>query len=107
MAESCRSDEFPELIDKLPVAFYGNPNEHVDEFGIWHKPDDWDDIESVPIEEGKSEVYVLFANHVGNGHSFCRLRFTARALYNGLEGIPQAGCSPHQRVTLQYRPAAL
>lgn len=74
VAESCRSDEFPELIDILPVAFSGNPNEHVDEFGIWHKPDDWDDIESVPIEEGKSEVYVLFANHVGNGHSFCRLR---------------------------------
>lgn len=74
VAESCRSDEFPELIDKLPVAFLGNLNEHVDEFGIWRKPDDWDDIESVPIEEGKSEVYVLFANHAGGGHSFCRLR---------------------------------
>lgn len=33
-------------------------NNHVDEYGKWHKPDDWDDIESIDIS-GQNVCYLL------------------------------------------------
>lgn len=33
---------------------------HVDEFGIWHQPLEWDDIESLPIYDDHDVVYILY-----------------------------------------------
>ena len=37
--------------------FFGN---HVDEFGIWHKPLEWDNIELLPIYDDHDVVYILY-----------------------------------------------
>lgn len=46
---------------------------HCDENGVWHKPDDWDDIESIDLT-GKHEVYFLCACHL-TSTDFFRIRF--------------------------------
>lgn len=49
---------------------FGN---HTDANGIWHRPDDWDDIESIDLTD-KHEVYFLCACHL-TGTDFFRIRF--------------------------------
>ena len=50
-----------------------NYGPHCDENGIWHKPADWDDIESIDLTN-KHEVYFLCACHL-TGKDFFRIRF--------------------------------
>lgn len=47
--------------------------EHIDSNGVWHKPSDWDDIESIDLTD-KHEVYFLCACHL-TGTDFFRIRF--------------------------------
>lgn len=46
---------------------------HCDNNGIWHKPEEWDDIESIDLT-GKHEVYFLCACH-RTEHDWFRIRF--------------------------------
>lgn len=50
-----------------------NMGSHTDKDGIWHKPADWDDIESIDLTD-KHEVYFLCACHL-TGTDFFRIRF--------------------------------
>lgn len=52
-----------------PLCVTGN---HTDADGIWHKPDDWDDIESIDLIN-KQEVYILYACHL-TGKDWCRIQ---------------------------------
>lgn len=52
---------------------YNNMGNHTDKDGIWHKPADWDDIESIDLTD-KHEVYFLCACHL-TGTDFFRIRF--------------------------------
>jgi len=45
---------------------------HTDADGIWHKPEDWDDIESIDLTD-KQEVYILYACHL-TGKDWCRIQ---------------------------------
>lgn len=53
---------------------YNNMGNHVDKDGIWHKPVDWDDIESIDLTD-KHEVYFLCACHL-TGTDFFRIKFS-------------------------------
>lgn len=73
-------DEYADKIADIPVGGalpIGSGNPHVVN-GKWVKPADWDDIESIEIPEGKSELYHLYGNHLS--YSFCRLRVYGTAL---------------------------
>ena len=52
---------------------YNNMGNHTDKNGVWHKPADWDDIESIDLTD-KHEVYFLCACHL-TGTDFFRIRF--------------------------------
>lgn len=46
---------------------------HTDKDGVWHRPQDWDDIESIDLTD-KHEVYFLCACHKTE-HDWFRIRF--------------------------------
>lgn len=52
---------------------YINMGTHVDSNGVWHRPEEWDDIESIDLTN-KHEVYFLCACHL-TGTDFFRIRF--------------------------------
>ena len=54
-------------------ANYSNYGSHTDKDGIWHKPAEWDDIESIDLTN-KHEVYFLCACH-RTEHDWFRIRF--------------------------------
>lgn len=54
----------------MPINNMGN---HCDKDGIWHKPVDWDDIESIDLTD-KHEVYFLCGCHITE-HDWFRIRF--------------------------------
>ena len=54
-----------------PFCVTGN---HTDADGIWHKPEDWDDIESIDLTN-KQEVYILYACHL-TGKDWCRIQIS-------------------------------
>lgn len=54
----------------MPFSNMGN---HCDKDGIWHKPAEWDDIESIDLTD-KHEVYFLCACH-RTAHDWFRIRF--------------------------------
>ena len=47
---------------------------HTDADGIWHKPADWDDIESIDLTN-KQEMYILYACHL-TGTDWCRIQIS-------------------------------
>lgn len=53
-----------------PIIKFGR---HCDDKGIWHKPNDWDDIESITIDDDDSELYYLIDPHAYED-AFFRLR---------------------------------
>ena len=62
--------DYPEAISKISTITKGGYlGSHVDEDGIWHKPEEWPDIESLPLPSDKDTVYLLFGNHI-TGNSF-------------------------------------
>lgn len=54
----------------MPLVVSGT---HTDSDGIWHRPEEWDDIESIDLTN-KHEVYFLCACHL-TGTDFFRIRF--------------------------------
>lgn len=52
---------------------YCNYGSHTDANGVWHKPPEWDDIESIDLTN-KHEVYFLCACH-RTTHDWFRIRF--------------------------------
>ena len=52
---------------------YNNMGNHVDANGVWQRPQEWDDIESIDLTN-KHEVYFLCACHL-TGTDFFRIRF--------------------------------
>lgn len=61
-----------------PVTFqnntiFNNMGNHVDKDGVWQRPQEWDDIESMDLTD-KHEVYFLCACHL-TGTDFFRIRF--------------------------------
>lgn len=65
-------DGFNPVIMKNNNAFY-NMGNHTDANGVWQRPQEWDDIESIDLT-GKHEVYFLCACHL-TGTDFFRIRF--------------------------------
>lgn len=47
---------------------------HTDANGVWHRPEEWDDIESIDLTD-KHEVYFLCACHL-TGTDFFRIKFS-------------------------------
>lgn len=60
------------IVVKDNNAFINN-NTHTDKDGVWHRPQDWDDIESIDLTD-KHEVYFLCACHKTE-HDWFRIRF--------------------------------
>jgi len=60
-------------MDIVSTRIFGMKGNHTDDYGKWHKPDDWPDIESVPIEEDESVIYFLTDKEL-NSDSFFRVR---------------------------------
>lgn len=81
---------------KADIPFY-KAKLHTDENGIWHKPEEWDDIESMEFDATDSVLYYLIDPHA-YADAFIRLRIygtTCKASYgrvhNGVYTILSGG----------------
>lgn len=60
-----------------PVTFQANNTfiamgSHTDSNGIWHRPEEWDDIESIDLGD-RQEIYILYACHKTT-NDWCRIQ---------------------------------
>lgn len=72
-------DEGYDAISKLnltintPTPGFRIGGDHVDANGKWHRPEGWDDIESIDVSGKCNELYMLYKCHTG-GTAFMSLR---------------------------------